>query len=218
MLVRPTANDIAERAAPVPFNNLRARYYGAILVDSAKRFIGRTALQMQNPASSRSNERHYKTMTDEQLAALPIKALAATTGCHLFVCSSGPFLKQDMMLMEAWEWKYSTIAFVWGKLKPSVDLNQLRLLPFAEADFATGLGLTTRHQTELVLLGRRGNCRRISKSVRELILAPRREHSRKPDEIYHRVQQYCAGPFLELFARERRPGWDSWGDEVGKFR
>jgi len=53
--------------------------------------------------------------------------------------------------------------------------------------------------------------------VRELILAPRREHSRKPDEFYRRVEQYCEGPFADLFAREQRPGWDVWGDEVGRF-
>jgi N6-adenosine-specific RNA methylase IME4 len=74
-----------------------------------------------------------------------------------------------------------------------------------------------RHQTELVLLARRGNCRRQRKDVRELILAPRREHSRKPDEFYRRVEAYCAGPFVDLYARERRTGWDAYGDEVNKF-
>jgi N6-adenosine-specific RNA methylase IME4 len=74
-----------------------------------------------------------------------------------------------------------------------------------------------RHQTEIVLLARRGNCRRRRKDVRELILAPRREHSRKPDEFYRRVEQYCDGPFVDLFARERRPGWHTWGDETDKF-
>ena len=59
---------------------------------------------------------------------------------------------------------------------------------------------------------------RIAKNVRELILAPRREHSRKPDEFYSRVEAYCAGPYLELFAREQRSGWSSWGNETTKFR
>jgi N6-adenosine-specific RNA methylase IME4 len=53
--------------------------------------------------------------------------------------------------------------------------------------------------------------------VREVIFMPRREHSRKPDELFHRIEQYCAGPYAELFARQQRPNWDSWGDEVGKF-
>jgi N6-adenosine-specific RNA methylase IME4 len=68
-----------------------------------------------------------------------------------------------------------------------------------------------------VLLARRGNCRRQRKDIRELILAPRREHSRKPDEFYRRVEQYCAGPYADLFAREQRPNWATWGDECGKF-
>jgi N6-adenosine-specific RNA methylase IME4 len=63
----------------------------------------------------------------------------------------------------------------------------------------------------------RGNARRNAKDVREIILAPVREHSRKPDEFFRRVERYCDGPYVELFARERRPGWDSWGDEADKF-
>jgi N6-adenosine-specific RNA methylase IME4 len=57
----------------------------------------------------------------------------------------------------------------------------------------------------------------MSAGVRELIVAPVREHSRKPDETYQRIEQFCAGPYVELFARQRRPNWDSWGDQVGKF-
>ena len=67
------------------------------------------------------------------------------------------------------------------------------------------------------MLGRRGNCRRPSKSVREVIFCPGREHHRKPDELYRRIQQYCAGPYAELFARQRRPNWDPGGDETEKF-
>jgi N6-adenosine-specific RNA methylase IME4 len=204
-------------AAPHPFAGLKFRYYGALLVDMPSKFSSYTAIQSQNPSSRRDNERHYAVMSFAELAALPLLDLAAPTGCHLFVCTSGPFLPQAIALIAAWGFKYSTRAFTWVKLKPSVDLNQLRFLPFAEADLATGLGLTVRHQTELVLLARRGNCRRASKSVREVIFAPRREHSRKPDEIYRRIQQYCVGPYAELFARQRRPGWNAWGNEVEKF-
>ena len=58
-------------------------------------------------------------------------------------------------------------------------------------------------------------CRRLSKSVREVIFMPRREHSRKPNELFHRIEQHCSGPYAELFARKRR--WDSGGDEFRKF-
>jgi N6-adenosine-specific RNA methylase IME4 len=83
--------------------------------------------------------------------------------------------------------------------------------------FFMGAGYTTRKNVEISWLGRRGNPRRLSKSVRELIIAPRREHSRKPDEVYGRIEQFCAGPYVELFARQQRPGWLVWGDQVDRF-
>jgi N6-adenosine-specific RNA methylase IME4 len=200
-------------AAPAPFVGLRRSYYGAIAVDPASHFSSYTAIQSQNPGSRRDNERHYRTMSFDELAALPIKELAAPTGCHLFGWTSGPFLPQMLKLIEIWEFKYSTCAFTWLKTKRSWDGHS----PLLESDFPIGLGLTVRHQTEIVLLARRGNCRRNAKDVRELILAPRREHSRKPDEFYRRIEAYCDGPYADLFARERRSGWDTWGDEVGRF-
>jgi N6-adenosine-specific RNA methylase IME4 len=102
------------------------------------------------------------------------------------------------------------------KLRRGLDPNQLRWW-LTESDLQTGLGLTTRKGSEDVLLGRRGNCRRIAKDVREVILSPVREHSRKPDEFYRRVERYCDGPYVDLFARERRPGWSVWGDQIDWF-
>lgn len=201
------------KPAPAPFEELRYRYYGAIAIDPASRFSSYTAIQSQNPTSRRDNERHYKTMSFAELAALPIKDLAAPTGCHLFLWTSGPFLPQAFALIEAWRFKYSTRAFTWLKTRRTWGPGD----PLLESDFHIGLGLTVRHQTEMVLLARRGNARRIAKDVREVIVAGRREHSRKPDEFFRRVEHYCAGPYVELFARERRPNWDCWGDEANKF-
>jgi N6-adenosine-specific RNA methylase IME4 len=166
-----------------PFAGLPRGYYGAIAVDPASHFSSYTAIQSQNPSRRRDNERHYRTMSFVELAVLPVRELAATTGCHLFVWTSGPFLPQALRLIEAWGFKYSTRAFTWLKTKRSWERGD----PLMESDFPVGLGLTVRHQTELVLLARSGNCRRQRKDVRELILAPRREHSRKPDEFYRRV-------------------------------
>jgi len=206
----PTSNP--DLWAPAPFTELRRDYYAAIAADPASHFSSYTAIQSQNPSSRRDNERHYRTMPLAELMALPVRDLAAPN-CHLFMWTSGPFLPQALQLMVAWGCKYSTRAFTWLKTKRGWDGHS----PLAESDFPVGLGLTVRHQTEFVLLGWRGNCRRNAKDVRELILAPRREHSRKPDEFFRRVERYCAGPYLEMFARERRPGWDAFGDEVGKF-
>src|SRR5262249_9287771 len=105
-------------------------------------------------------------------------------------------------------------AFTWLKTRRSWKPGD----PLTESDFPVGLGLTVRHQTEIVLLARRGNCRRRRKDVRELILAPRREHSRKPDEFFERVEEYCDGPRCDLFSRTDREGWDCWGMERGKWK
>jgi N6-adenosine-specific RNA methylase IME4 len=203
----------AALAAPEPFVGLRRNFYGAITVDPASHFSSYTAIQTQNPSSRRDNERWYKTMSYAELAALPIKDLAAPSGCHLFIWTSGPFLPQAIRLIDAWQFKYSTRAFTWLKTKRGWD----GISPLAERDFHIGLGLTTRAQSEIVVLGRRGSCRRLRRDIRELIISPRREHSRKPDEFYRRVEAYCEGPYADLFARERRPNWDCWGDEVDKF-
>src|SRR5262249_4399232 len=157
MLERPIILGMEPGAlsAPVPFVGLQRRHYGAIAIDPASRFKSYTAIQSQNPSSRRDNERHYKTMPFAELAALPIKELAAPTGCHLFVWTSGPFLPQALALIEAWGFKYSTRAFTWLKTRRGWERGD----PLLESDFPVGLGLTVRHQTEIVLLARPGNSR-----------------------------------------------------------
>lgn len=204
--------------APEPFWSLPAGYYAAIVADPPWHFRARTALQMSNWKSRRDVEKHYQMLGVEDLMALPVKELAHPSGCHLFLWATGPCLPQAFDVMAAWGFRYSSVAFTWIKMKKSFDARQLRVLPSSEHDLHVGLGLTTRKNAEFVLLGRRGNCKRLAKDVREVIMAPRREHSRKPDEMFDRVRRYCAGPYLELFARTRRPGWDQWGDEVERFQ
>jgi len=188
-------------------------HYAAIVADPPWRFKSYTALQMQNPGSRRDVERHYPVMDLAAIKALPVGKLAAKDA-HLFLWATGPCLPWAFEVLDAWGFRYSSMAFTWIKLKRRYDAHQLRVLPTADADLHVGLGLTTRKNAEFCLLGRRGNERRLAKDVREVVLAPVREHSRKPDEAYARVERYCAGPYLELFARQRRPGWDSWGDEL----
>ncbi|MCY3753954.1 MAG: MT-A70 family methyltransferase [Alphaproteobacteria bacterium] len=190
--------------------------YRAILADPPWHFRARTALQASNWTIRRDAEKHYAVMGLDDIKAVPVRALAAKDA-HLFLWTTGPFLRKPFDVIEAWGFRYSAVAFTWVKLKRSFDARQLRALPIAEADLHVGLGLTTRKNAEFCLLGRRGNCRRNSKSVREIILSPVREHSRKPDEQYRRIEEYCDGPYLELFARQKWPGWTAWGDEAGKF-
>jgi N6-adenosine-specific RNA methylase IME4 len=149
----------------------------------------------------------------DDIAAMPIKDRAADDS-HLFMWITGPMFVEGkhIPIMKAWGFRPSSVAFTWIKLK-----KRAPTLFFDRDSFHVGLGLTTRKNAEFVVLGRRGSCRRLAKDVRELVLEPVREHSRKPDEVAARIERYCAGPYLELFARAERPGWTCWGNEVGKF-
>ena len=81
-----------------------------------------------------------------------------------------------------------------------------------------GGGFTTRKNAEFVLIGKRGRSVRQDAGVHEVIIEPRRQHSRKPEGFYERVERYTTGPRLELFGRTERAGWTVRGDEVGKFK
>ena len=198
------------------FDVIPRRRYGAILADPPWLFKARTALQTANWGVRRDAEKHYSVMALSDIAALPIREVAAPD-CHLFLWTTGPHLRLSFDVIEAWGFRYSAVAFTWIKLRRSHNPQQLRVLPTAESDLHVGLGLTTRKNAEFCLLGRRGNAHRNAKDVREIIMTPVRRHSQKPDEARERIERYCDGPYLELFARDVRPGWDSYGDEIGGF-
>lgn len=197
-------------------DRLPRSHYRCILADPPWHFRARTPLQVGNWTIRRDAEKHYPVMGVDDIAALPVRELAAKDA-HLFIWTTGPCLRQTFEVMEAWGFRYSAVAFTWVKLKKSFDARQLRILPTLESDLHVGLGLTTRKNAEFCLLGRRGSARRNAKDVREIIMAPVREHSRKPDEARIRIERYCDGPYLEMFARSSRPGWDRWGNETDKF-
>lgn len=190
--------------------------YKAIIADPPWHFKARTALQMENWSSRRDVEKHYPIMNIAAIKALPVSAMAAKDA-HLFLWTTGPCLRMAFDVIEAWGFRYSAVAFTWVKLKRSINPAQLRIVTTQEADLHVGLGLTTRKNAEFCLLGRRGNARREAKDVREIILSPVREHSRKPEEAQDRIERYCEGPYLELFARRVRPQWACYGNEIGGF-
>jgi len=198
-----------------PFGDLQPRTFGCVVADPAWHM---KTFAAQNPDKTRSPDKHYKTMTVEEIMALPVGRLAAPDA-HLFMWVTGPHLENAFRVIKAWGFRYSGVAFTWVKLKRSHNPNQLRVLPSAESDLHTGLGFTTRKNAEMCLLARRGNARRAAKDVREIILSPVREHSRKPEEARIRIERYVGPgvPIVELFARSTRSGWASWGDQVGLF-
>jgi N6-adenosine-specific RNA methylase IME4 len=161
----------------------------------------------------RSPEKHYDCMSLADIRALPVSDIAADN-CALFLWVTDPLLPEGLKLMEAWGFKFKTIAFVWAKLNKSAPPTL-----WTENDFFTGLGYWTRANPELCLLGTRGKPKRVSKSVRRLVVSPRREHSRKPDEIAEKIDDLMGRDTskIELFARTARIGWTTWGNDVAKF-
>jgi N6-adenosine-specific RNA methylase IME4 len=143
-------------------------------------------------------------MTDAELAELPIESLAHPEGAWLFMWATTPKLPDAIALGARWGFVYSGSGFVWIKTTASGKLH-------------FGMGHTTRKNAEICLLFKTGKPKRQSAGVPEVIMAPVREHSRKPDEIYDRIERFCAGPYAEVFARTRHTGWDSFGDQVGVF-
>ena len=137
-------------------------------------------------------------------------------GAWLFMWITSPHMPQALELGKAWGFKYSARAFVWIKTHRRNVEGQAAMF-IHPGSMHIGTGYTTRKNAEDVLLFRRGQPKREARDVRELIFAPPREHSRKPDETFERIERYCAGPRVELFAREERPGWDAWGNETTRF-
>src|SRR3954465_11732494 len=158
----------------------------------------------------RSPDAHYDCMSLDAIKRLPV-ADWALPDAVLLMWATDPLLDRAMEVIRAWGFTYKTVGFYWAKL------NKGRGQLASEDDFFTGLGFWTRANPEVCLLATRGRPRRRSGAVRKLLVAPRREHSRKPDEAYERIQALVDGPSLELFARGSRPGWDAWGAEAGLF-
>jgi N6-adenosine-specific RNA methylase IME4 len=156
----------------------------------------------------RSPEAYYDCMSLADIKALPVADWAADD-CVLLLWTTDPVLPTAFEVIDAWGFKYKTVGFYWAKLNKSVPPQ----LIYGEGSFFTGLGFWTRANPELCLLATRGHPRRRSADVKKLIISPRREHSRKPDEAYERIEALCEGPYLEMFARASRPGWDRWGTE-----
>lgn len=191
-----------------PFDHL-SRKYRVIAADPAWQFKSNSKA---NPG--RNALRHYDCMPIDEITALPVREVAADD-CALFLWITGPLLVKGVHLaiMSAWGFKPSGMGFVWIKLNPRAPG-----LFIVERDLATGGGFTTRKNAEFCLIGKRGRSVRASAAVHEVIIEPRREHSRKPEKFYQRVQQYSDGPYLELFSRRSRPGWDvAVSNESTKF-
>ena len=185
---------------PNPAEDLLAKMagqYATILADPPWQFQNRTG----KVAPEHRRLLRYPTMEQREILELPVARLAAARS-HLYLWVPNALLAEGLRVMEAWGFTYKS-NLVWYKVRKDGGPD------------GRGVGFYFRNVTELVLFGVRGSMRTLPPGrTRVNILATRkREHSRKPDEIYDLIEACSPGPYLELFARFPRAGWSQWGNE-----
>lgn len=154
-----------------------------------------------NTKFSRGVHSHYPTMSVDEICSLPVSELA-DENCALILWVTFPKLKEGLRVMEAWGFRYVTVAFNWFKANKSGT-------PFF------GVGYYTKSNSEIALLGIKGRMAPISNYVSQVIISNREEHSKKPDIIRDKIVELFGDlPRIELFARQKTDGWSVWGNEV----
>jgi N6-adenosine-specific RNA methylase IME4 len=190
-------------ATPDPTRNLKkfvaGRQFTTILADPPWRFQNSTG----KVAPEHRRLSRYGTLSFEAINALPVGEIAAPTS-HLYLWVPNALLPQGLAAMAAWGFTYKS-NIVWHKIRKDGGSD------------GRGVGFYFRNVTELVLFGVRGkNARTLAPGRRQvnLLATKKREHSRKPDELYPIIEACSPGPYLELFARGVRPGWVLWGNQA----
>lgn len=174
-----------------------------ILADPPWQFTNRTG----KVAPEHRRLRRYETMTNRDIMQLPVSHVAAPQS-HLYLWVPNALIAEGLEVLHRWGFTYKS-NIVWYKVRKDGGPDR------------RGVGFYFRNVTELVLFGVRGrNNRTLAPGRRQpnVMVSRKREHSRKPDELYEIVEACSPGPYLELFARARRPGWTVWGNEVGTPR
>jgi len=172
--------------------------FGTILADPPWRFVNRTG----KVAPEHRRLARYETMTVPEIASLPVREVAADKS-HCYLWTPNALVPEAAKVLEAWGFTYKSM-LIWHKVRKDGGSD------------GRGVGFYFRNVTETVLFGVRGSLRTFQPGRRQvnLLATRKREHSRKPDELYPIVEACSPGPFLELFARYPHPGWSAWGDEA----
>ena len=172
--------------------------FGTILADPPWQFSNRTGKM----APEHRRLMRYSTKTLEVIMELPVAQLAAPRS-HLYLWVPNALILEGLEVMRRWGFTYKT-NLVWYKVRKDSGPD------------GRGVGFYFRNVTEMVLFGVRGSLRTGAPGRRQvnLLASQKREHSRKPDELYSLIEACSPGPYLEMFARHARQGWASWGNEV----
>ncbi len=184
--------------AQTPLTLPESQRFGTILADPPWRFSNRTGKM----APEHKRLLRYSTMSHQEILELPVSDLSLDQS-HLYLWVPNALILEGLEVMEAWGFTYKT-NLVWYKIRQDGGPD------------GRGVGFYFRNVTELILFGVRGSLRTLppGRSQVNIISSRKREHSRKPDELYDIIERCSAGPYLELFARRRREGWTQWGDEL----
>lgn len=174
-------------------------HYGCIIADPPWQFRTYSA-----KGEAKSPQAHYRVMSLDGIKNMPVEKMAAMR-CVLLLWATAPMLPQAIEVMTAWGFEYKS-ALAWAKRSK------------ADTGWSFGTGYWLRSAAEFLLLGTSGSPSPQSRRTRNLIVSPVRAHSRKPDCQYEIAEALARGPYLELFSRTSRDGWDSFGDEAGTFR
>lgn len=176
--------------------------FATVLADPPWQFQNRTGKMA--PEHKRLNR--YGTMTLDKIMGLPVSSVAADTA-HLYLWVPNALLAEGLAVMKAWGFEYKS-NIVWHKIRKDGGPD------------GRGVGFYFRNVTELVLFGVRGkNARTLPPGRRQvnIIKTQKREHSRKPDELYDVIEACSWGPYLELFARGSRRNWTTWGNQADAY-
>lgn len=145
---------------------------------------------------------HYETMEIEDIKKLPIQNIVDENAI-LFLWVTFPNLQEGLDVIKAWGFKYKTLGFSW------IKTNKKNGKPFF------GIGYYTKSNCECCLIGIKGKPPKASNKISSVVISPREEHSKKPDEVRDKIVEFSGDlPRIELFARQYTDGWDCWGNEV----
>lgn len=146
--------------------------------------------------------KYYPTMKLEDIKALPIKNISEENSI-LFLWVTFPNLQEGLDVIKSWGFKYKTLGFSW------IKTNKQDGKPFF------GIGYYTKSNCEVCLIGIKGRPPKASNSISSVVISPREEHSKKPEQIREKIVAFCGDvPRIELFARKKTEGWDVWGNEI----
>lgn len=185
-------------AAAWPFGALSPFSFPVIHIDPAWSYEMRT-----DKGYEKSPQAHYDCMTIDEMKAMPVGHLAAPDAV-MVMWGVFPMMPQALELLGHYGFRYVT-GGAWAKQSTT------------GRKWAFGTGYVLRSAAEFYIVGKVGRPVERSCSVRNLIVAPRREHSRKPDQMYDDIEQLWDGPYLDIFGRQQRPRWTVWGNEARKY-